>query len=250
MSARLVSNLEGLHELQDDLESSIYILLWTALMFSECSEPGVDYIGPFMAHVIDLQPHGENGGLGKKDFLLTRSYLHHLKFRHRPELDKLINELAQLFSVRYAEKPDTQMMLESSKLNEKCQLNPSLLWIYEKDPSYLYEKRMNLLMDPEHTIRFFNSVLCDRSKWPANDYATKQQFAVKKLSPPVIKTSWSTQMVMQEVDGIIETNSEMREGGDELEEEMTAPDGNVDILMVGVETSSETSNLDPVMTLL
>ena len=42
MSARLISNLEGEHDLQDDLKSSIYILLWIALMFSECS--GRDYV--------------------------------------------------------------------------------------------------------------------------------------------------------------------------------------------------------------
>ncbi|KIM82818.1 hypothetical protein PILCRDRAFT_70281, partial [Piloderma croceum F 1598] len=37
MSAKLIGNLGGRHDLQDDLESSLYVLLWTALMFSECS---------------------------------------------------------------------------------------------------------------------------------------------------------------------------------------------------------------------
>ena len=106
MSARLISNLEGEHDLQDDLESSIYVLLWTALMFSECS--GSDYVESFMAHVIDPQPYGRNGGFGKVDFLQTRSYLRQIKFLQRPLLDTLITELAVLFSARYEEEPDKQ----------------------------------------------------------------------------------------------------------------------------------------------
>lgn len=106
MSARLISNLEGEHDLQDDLESSIYILLWMALMFLECS--GRDYVESFMAHVIDPQPYGWNSGFRKVDFLQTRSYLHQIKFLQCPLLDMLITELALLFSAYYEEEPDKQ----------------------------------------------------------------------------------------------------------------------------------------------
>jgi hypothetical protein len=61
MLARLVGNLEGLHKLQDGLESLINVLLWTALMFSECSESGAEYIDPFMSWHIDLQTIHLNG---------------------------------------------------------------------------------------------------------------------------------------------------------------------------------------------
>ena len=106
MSARLISNLEGEHDLQDNLESSIYILLWTALMFLECS--GSDYVESFMAHVIDPQPYGWNGGFGKVDFLQTRSYLCQIKFLQCSLLDMLIMELAVLFSVHYKEELNKQ----------------------------------------------------------------------------------------------------------------------------------------------
>ena len=33
MSARFISNLKGQHDIHDDLESLIYVLLWMVLMF-------------------------------------------------------------------------------------------------------------------------------------------------------------------------------------------------------------------------
>jgi hypothetical protein len=59
--------MEGEHDLHDDLESSIYVLLWTALMFLECSDKS--QVPSFMEHVIDPQPHGNIGGFRKVDFL-------------------------------------------------------------------------------------------------------------------------------------------------------------------------------------
>ena len=104
MSARLIGDLKGQHDIHDDLESSIYVLLWMVLMFLECS--GSKYIASFMAHVINLQPYGWNGGLGKIDFLQTQNYWCFFKFSQRPRLDTLLTELAHLYSVHYEEKPN------------------------------------------------------------------------------------------------------------------------------------------------
>ncbi|KAF8219912.1 hypothetical protein L208DRAFT_1336789, partial [Tricholoma matsutake] len=38
MSARLVARLDGVHSFQDDLESTIYMLLYMILMYSETSD--------------------------------------------------------------------------------------------------------------------------------------------------------------------------------------------------------------------
>jgi hypothetical protein len=88
MSARLISNMEGEHDLQDDLESSIYVLLWMVLMFSECSDKS--RVPSFMEHVVDPQPHGNIGGFRKVDFLQARTFLKVVKFSHRPALDELL----------------------------------------------------------------------------------------------------------------------------------------------------------------
>jgi hypothetical protein len=98
--------MEGKHDLQDDLESSIYILLWMALMFSESSD--ISQVPSFMEHVIDPQPHGNIGGFGKVDFLQARTFLKAVKFSHRPALDELIDQLAIMFSARYETKLDAR----------------------------------------------------------------------------------------------------------------------------------------------
>ena len=78
MSARLIGNMEGPHVLADDLESLIYILLWMALMYSECSD--ITQVPSFMEHVIDPQPHHNTGGYGKTDILQARTFFKMVKF--------------------------------------------------------------------------------------------------------------------------------------------------------------------------
>ena len=78
MSARLIGNMEGQHDLQDDLESSIYILLWMALTYSECSDRSP--VPSFMECVIDPPPRGKTGGFGKVDFLRGRTFLRRVTF--------------------------------------------------------------------------------------------------------------------------------------------------------------------------
>ena len=78
MSARLIGQMNGSHDLRDDLESSLYILLWMALMFSKCSNPG--QVPLFLSRVLDPQPHGSIGGYGKADFLKGKTFLAQVKF--------------------------------------------------------------------------------------------------------------------------------------------------------------------------
>jgi hypothetical protein len=253
MSAKLIGNLGGRHDLQDDLESSLYVLLWTALMFSECS--GNTYIAPFMAHVIDPQPHAHNGGLGKQDFLQTRSYLQHLKFPHRSVLDILIDQLAKLFSVHYEAKPEKSETERALKLQQQSIVDPSFVEIYHSSYSYQFASRMTSLMDPANTIALFDSALYDRSKWPANDRATKQQIYRKKPSPQwVTKTGWSMTLIMEEMSGDHEMKFDNEEVGEDEEYQMVGVEKSSEIIdldvsvdtfgMVGVETSLETIDSD------
>ena len=172
MSARLISNLEGEHDLQDDLESSIYVLLWTALKFSECS--GSNYVESFMAHVINPQPYRWNGGFRKVNFLQTRNYLHQIKFLQHPLLDMFITELAVLFSTCYEEEPNKQEKEWTEKLKNLAAMNPSLFKLYQSSLAYKFELERKLLRDPKNMMSIFNSALCNKSKWLANDWVMKQ----------------------------------------------------------------------------
>ena len=57
MSSALICNMtEHVHNFKDDLESSVYVLLWVALMYSEPSER--DLVAAFLMNVLDPQPSG------------------------------------------------------------------------------------------------------------------------------------------------------------------------------------------------
>ena len=137
MSARLIGNMEGPHVLVDDLESSIYILLWTALMYSECSD--ITQVPSFMEHVIDPQPHHNTGGYGKTDFLQARTFLKTVKFPNRPALDKLLDDLAIMFSVRYETAPTDIERHHAAKLLEQSKQEPIFAEIYRSCIPYRYD---------------------------------------------------------------------------------------------------------------
>jgi hypothetical protein len=68
------------HDFKDDLESSVYVLLWVILMYSEVSDR--DPVPMFLSNIFDPQPYGLNGGYGKADFLKGRTFLEHVNFPH------------------------------------------------------------------------------------------------------------------------------------------------------------------------
>jgi hypothetical protein len=228
MSARLIGNMEGQHVLMDDLESSIYVLLWTALTFSECSDK--TQVPSFMEHVINPQPHGNTGGFGKVDFLQARTFLKAVKFPHRPTLDNLIDQLAIMFSVRYETKPDDRERAHAKKLLDLSTWDVSVIEIYYASHAYQYDERTRSLDNSAATISLFDVALSDHSQWPSDDCAVKQPIFTKTLSPlQVIKTGWSTTLIMRG----IATDHEMHDSEEEDKYHM-----------VGVETEMSSEKSD------
>ena len=78
MSAGLISQKSVQHDFRDDLESSIYILLWMTLMFSEVSNNAI--VPTFLSNVLDPRPYSNNGSHGKMDFLCGRTFLSNIEF--------------------------------------------------------------------------------------------------------------------------------------------------------------------------
>ena len=75
MSADLIDQMNGkhtTHTLEDDLESSIYVLMWMTLMYSETSDKS--QVPSFLSGVLNPKPYGP-GGFSKADFLKARTFL-------------------------------------------------------------------------------------------------------------------------------------------------------------------------------
>ena len=203
MSANLIAQMHGVHCLQDDLESTIYVLLWITLMYSDTSDR--DQVPLFLSGVLDPQPRGHIGGYGKADFLKARTFLQSVHFPGRPALHRLIDQLARLFAVRYEAKPTLSEETTSNFLKKKTEANPDdaeFVQAYHTTPAYLYHDHINKLNGHQHTIDLFDEALRDRAAWPPNDFAIKQDF--KSDTPPplhqVTKTGWDTTFFVHEMD--------------------------------------------------
>jgi hypothetical protein len=97
MSAHLVKNIHAIHGVEDDLESSLYVVLWTALMFKESYMSSVDRT-QFIMQVFDADPLVGSGGSAKSNWLVARTdFLRDLFVNCKP-LDDVVLELAQFFA--------------------------------------------------------------------------------------------------------------------------------------------------------
>jgi hypothetical protein len=100
MSGYLVSHSHAVHRVEDDLESSLYVLLWTGLKYSDTYMNTIDRTLLLM-QVFD-------GGSSKESWLATRTNLPEDVFVGRKSLDDLIIDLCEFFSHRYTNITDKE----------------------------------------------------------------------------------------------------------------------------------------------
>lgn len=191
MSSALICNTAThVHDFRDDLELSIYVLLWVTLMYSDPSNQ--DAVGAFLVNVLDPQPIGGTGGSCKADFLQGQTFLKQVNFPGRPKLYKLISELAHLFAVRYETVPTDKERTMAEQCRSHAVKSPVLWDLYYTHRVYLFDTRKSQLWDHSATIALFNDALSDCSQWPYSDSAVKQVFAPRPVSEAVVKTCWHT----------------------------------------------------------
>lgn len=94
MSARLVEDRNAHHTYKDDLESAFWVLLWTAVMFSESSF-SVDTRSEFIKDTF------EAGGKGKRALLVFGDTINYKLFPNRSLLVEILKDLQGLFAYDY-----------------------------------------------------------------------------------------------------------------------------------------------------
>jgi hypothetical protein len=109
MSAALLQDNEKCNELEDDRESCLHVLTWTALRFTNHTISGGGTSRILRAFEEEYEDdEGVKGGDLKRGFLATREIPRMVKFDHRPHLDALIRELTEAFAARYEEPPSAR----------------------------------------------------------------------------------------------------------------------------------------------
>lgn len=195
MSGKLISGKPHVHDFRDDLESTLYILLWVALVFSKVDT--TENVSGFLSIVLDPYRNILNYTT-KPDFLTGRRFFKDFKFANRPCLDTLLLDLAHLFKFRYEDVP-TEVDLELVKSAEHLLANAIkrqdydlvgyITNSYETLYGVVYKRQETAFRNHEATLAHFKKALEDRSKWPLDDVADKQD--TEHIKPTLAKSTLS-----------------------------------------------------------
>lgn len=110
MSAQLLKKRNHFHDIEDDRESALYVMLWTALRYTKHSQLVESEDDIPVKHLLaafdEARPDGSGGVTGgslKSSFLTGNS---ELRFDNRPQLDTLVTTLCRAFAFRYVRQLD------------------------------------------------------------------------------------------------------------------------------------------------
>lgn len=130
MSVALLKNPSAEHCIEDDRESALYVLLWTALRHSKHSTPSGTTASHSSSHPISLLQLGFDeayttssgemrGGHIKAYILLGNRLSNVVQFHQRPQLDALLTALQEVFQFRYQPRPKDKDCQLFEKLKEE-----------------------------------------------------------------------------------------------------------------------------------
>ena len=171
MSAALLHNNKKYNALEDDRESCLHVLTWTALRFSKhtCSEgDSSTFLRAFDEEYETAD--GIKGGDLKKGLLLGRDIQRVVKFDRRPHLDALIDELTETFAVRYEKPPSPKQIAKFQRLRDKGITDDDL---GDDSVTLNYTKRVACLRSPDWLVDTFRRHL-NAGPWPPSDKAQGQ----------------------------------------------------------------------------
>jgi hypothetical protein len=167
MSAALLQDNEKCNELEDDRESCLHVLTWTALCLTKhtiSKGRSSDFLRDFDEEYENED--GVKGGALQKGFLVAREIPRVIKFDRRPHLDKLIEELTETCAVHY-EKPPSARDLQALEDALQAHVPESVM---TNLPAFSYRKRLDDLASPSWHVDTFCSYL-DADIWPPSDKA-------------------------------------------------------------------------------
>ena len=153
MSAALRRDKEKCHELEDDRESCLRVLIWMAF----CPTSG--------SHLQFLREREDQAFR----YLLSSTIPFMAKLDHQPQLVALLKELTETIAVRY-EDPPTALQLEVVKRMESSDVDRPFI---PGTIPFIYDQRMASLKSPDWLVDTFRRYL-DADPWPRSDKAQAQ----------------------------------------------------------------------------
>jgi hypothetical protein len=176
MSAALLQDSEKCNEFEDDRESCLHVLTWTALRFTKHSISEGD--SNRFLRAFDEKYEDEDavrGGDLKRSFLLGRGIPRMVKFDRRPHLDALIRELTEVFAARYEKPPTPEQISQLQRLRDKGLTDEDL------GDGFIvsnYTRRVASLKSPDWLVDTFRRHL-NAGPWPPSDKAQEQPIGTR-----------------------------------------------------------------------
>jgi hypothetical protein len=170
MSAHLVQNRDAKHDVEDDLESSLYVVLWVALMYT-VTHLTIPIRSLLVKDVFEVDELEGVGSTMKSAFLNSRIQFSKDVFVDRKPLNRLILALAELFALRYTLVTQEQQEAYDLMRNYVQGIKPDaaemvpLTNILKAHPAYKLEKHMEILKLYNKIIEVYNSHL-GLDGWP------------------------------------------------------------------------------------
>ncbi|KAG2358812.1 hypothetical protein BDR07DRAFT_1488950 [Suillus spraguei] len=182
MSAHLIANKDALHSIEDDLELSLYITVWTGLKYSKTTLTD-SARSLLITQIFDSDEVLDIGGSSKSRFLAAQTDFVSEVFVGCNTLDTLIKELIEFFSHRYSvvasrEQQAFNNFQDKYVLNSAENMDDTLKELIMSNHVYRKEEGMKIMNSPDkihdHIIENYNLHLKDPG-WPSDDVAVEQE---------------------------------------------------------------------------
>jgi len=199
MSARLIQNRSAIHTFRDDLESSFWVLLWTALMYSETSL-SIEECSNFIRDTFESAGEQKRGVLVFQTIFRCNTPKSSALFPNTPSLFQLLKDLADLFGHVYYEPSPEEWGLIPSSLDDLSQREKKLL---QALAVYSHKQSLDRLGDHTYTIECFANHL-KSGTWPEQDAAVAQEltkvncWGEEGTSNVVLKSKHILELVLEE----------------------------------------------------
>ena len=163
MSAALVSAMftPMTHMFVDNMESSLWVLMWIFLMYSLCSNN--DQAVLFFDNTLEPRTRNRQGGYNKADWLNGGTFSNEVCFDGCPALDELIKWLMHLLVSRYEpplDKSDQEMLRNLHLMKENDPQMFSSLKL-KHHPIWSHAMHLESLSSHAATIDIYSSALGD-----------------------------------------------------------------------------------------
>ena len=135
MSAALVAWLGTEQNLMDDLESTLYVLLWMGIMYFLCRDK--EAVSAFINHCLNPIVSPDSSHTGKIDFIMSRKFFSIIRFPNHNCFPTLIDNLGSLFVACY---------------RSMVQCRPEQELAVQEDPSTYYALIQVVTKDPKNIL--------------------------------------------------------------------------------------------------